>query len=258
MNATASGEPRRSTDGPRHGARDGRAAGVGSAAEPQGGDAGHAEQAAPTASAPDRPSSSIRTNPAIAVPRIAPIVFAAYSRLKAELNSAFRARYRVRVGRVAPIRTVAGARASNASAEPDEREQLRCTFQARIDARDRARDQLERDRRDQHDDHEGQLQEPVHPERLANAVRHPATDRAPDREAAEEAGQDRRHGLRRVAKDEDELTRPHDLVDQRRGTGQHEDGKDERQSIDAHDRASLTPGRASAAGGRPRPACSTP
>ena len=36
-----------------------------------------AEHPAPTHSAPDRPSSSIRTNPAAAVPTIAPIVFAA-------------------------------------------------------------------------------------------------------------------------------------------------------------------------------------
>ncbi len=38
-----------------------------------------AEQAAPTSKAPVRPSSSMSTNPAMKVPRIAPIVFAAYS-----------------------------------------------------------------------------------------------------------------------------------------------------------------------------------
>ncbi len=74
-----------------------------------------AEQPAPIASAPESPNTSISTNPAIAVPPIAPIVFAAYSRLNAELSSTLRARCRVRVGSVAPMSTVAGASASTAS-----------------------------------------------------------------------------------------------------------------------------------------------
>ena len=63
------------------------------------------------------PSSSISTNPAIAVPRIAPTVFAAYSRWNAPaIPTEPRARKRVSVGSVAPISSVAGARARIASA----------------------------------------------------------------------------------------------------------------------------------------------
>ena len=75
-----------------------------------------AEQAAPTSSVPVSPSSSIRTKPAAIVPTIAPDVLAAYSRPK-ELDrlAGSRERWRVRVGRVAPIRIVAGPRARSES-----------------------------------------------------------------------------------------------------------------------------------------------
>ena len=50
------------------------------------------EQPAPTANAPDSPSSSMSTNPASVVPTMAPIVLAAYKRLKAPVNVTPRAR----------------------------------------------------------------------------------------------------------------------------------------------------------------------
>ena len=75
-----------------------------------------AEQTAPTHRAPVRPSSSMRMRPAARVPMIAPMVFAAYSRPNDWLRCAFVLRWRVRVGSVAPIRMVAGARARSAIA----------------------------------------------------------------------------------------------------------------------------------------------
>ena len=54
-----------------------------------------------------------------------------------------------------------------------------------------------------------------------SATRPPST--LPMADAAEEAGQDRGHGLRRVAEDEHELTGPDDLVDEPGSPGQHED-----------------------------------
>ena len=58
----------------------------------------------------------MRTKPAAIVPTIAPIVFAAYSFPKEPLSSeGSRLRYRVRVGSVAPMRTVAGPSATSAS-----------------------------------------------------------------------------------------------------------------------------------------------
>ena len=58
----------------------------------------------------------MRMNPASPAPTIAPIVFAAYNRPNDALSSsAWSLRWRVRVGSVAPMRIVAGPRASSAS-----------------------------------------------------------------------------------------------------------------------------------------------
>ena len=67
----------------------------------------NAEQIAPTRRAPSSPSTSIRTSPAPNVPTIAPIVFAAYNRPNDSLRCASALRWRVSVGSVAPISTVA-------------------------------------------------------------------------------------------------------------------------------------------------------
>ncbi len=75
-----------------------------------------AEHAAPMTRVPVSPKSSMRTRPAANVPRIAPSVFAAYSRPNAADRWRSRLSWRVSVGSVAPISTVAGARASTASA----------------------------------------------------------------------------------------------------------------------------------------------
>ena len=72
-----------------------------------------------------------------------------------------------------------------------------------------------------------ELEDPVQPQRALDPVRDPAAERAADRHPAEEAGQDRRDGLGRVAEDEDELARPDDLVDEAGRAGQDEDGQDE-------------------------------
>jgi hypothetical protein len=85
----------------------------------------------------------------------------------------------------------------------------------------------ERQRRDEDDDDQRDLEQAVQPQRRTDAVRDAATDGRPDRHAAEEPGQDRRDGLGRVAEDEDELARPDDLVDEAGGAGQHEDRKDQ-------------------------------
>ena len=211
---------RRSVRSPSRAAPNGRARGPTSPAT--------TEQPAPTASAPDRPSSSMRTNPASVVPMIAPIVLAAYSRLKAPVSVTPRARYRVSVGSVAPIRIVAGARASTAIANRQDRQRAGRPSSARVDVAVEAVDEPERERRD--DDHERQreLEEAVHPERVADPVGDTPADVAADGDAAEEAGEDGRHGLGRVAEDEHELARPDDLVDQRRRAGQDEDGEDDR------------------------------
>jgi hypothetical protein len=55
------------------------------------------------------------SSPAARVPTMAPTVFAAYRRPKARLSSVVRARWRVRLGNVAPMRIVAGARARTAN-----------------------------------------------------------------------------------------------------------------------------------------------
>ena len=89
-------------------------------------------------------------------------------------------------------------------------------------------DEPERERRDQDDADEHELQDAVHPERGADPVGQPAADRRADGHPAEEPGQDRRHRLGRVAEHEDQLAGPHDLVHEAGGTRQHEDRQDQR------------------------------
>ena len=84
----------------------------------------------------------------------------------------------------------------------------------------------EEERREQHDHDEQQLQEPVQAQGPAHPVGDAAAEEAAQREAAEVAGQDGRDGLRRVAEDEDQLARPHDLVDEARRARQQEDEQD--------------------------------
>ena len=55
----------------------------------------------------------------------------------------------------------------------------------------------------------------------------PAPERGADGHPTEEPGQDRRHGLGRVAEDQDELTCPDDLIDQPGRAGQDEDVEDD-------------------------------
>ena len=84
----------------------------------------------------------------------------------------------------------------------------------------------EGERRGEDDDDEDDFQEAVHPERPADPVADPAADGRADRHPPEEAGQDGRHGLRRVAEHEDELAGPDDLVDEPGRAGQDEDRDD--------------------------------
>ena len=128
--------------------------------------------------------------------------------------------------------------------EPDDRQPGR-PLQQGVDAAIGLVDQPERQRRDEHDDDEDELQDPVHPQWRTDPVRDPSADGSADGHPAEEAGQDRRHGLGRVPEDQDELARPDDLVDQAGSTGQDEDGEDQG-SIHPAECASPAAGRVAA------------
>ncbi len=85
----------------------------------------------------------------------------------------------------------------------------------------------EEEGRQEHDDHEDQLEDAVQAQRRADPVGHAAAHDGADRHAAEEARENGRDGLGRVAEDEDELPRPDDLVDQAGRAGQDEDREDQ-------------------------------
>ena len=222
-----------------HDSRIGSGSGVGlTAAEPERRSRSRAmrpavaEHTAPVTSAPVSPNSSIRTKPAIAVPKIAPSVFAAYSFWNAPAIPA------PPCGQEAGQRRQRGAHeqrrgreGEDREREPDQREQDRRLGEGRVDALVDRADQAERDRRDQHDDDDDELQGPVQAERPHDAVGDPAAEEPADREAAEEAGEDRGHGLARVAEHEDQLARPHDLVDEAGRAGQDEQ---QQQGADRH------------------------
>ena len=138
------------------------------------------------------------------------------------------------------MRTVAGASATTASARRTQRQERRRVLERGIDAAVDLADQPERDRRHQHDDHEDHLEDAVEAQRRADPVGDAAADRGADGHPAEEAGQDRRHRLGRVAEDQDELARPDDLVHEPGRARQDEDREDRG---DGRSRASPGPGR---------------
>ena len=111
--------------------------------------------------------------------------------------------------------------------EAEQRDRLERAFEGAVRAAVDLVQQPERERRRQDDDDQDELDDAVHPQRRPDAIGQPAAEEAPDRHAAEEAGQDRRDGLRRVTEDEDELPRPDDLVHEPGGAGQDEDREDE-------------------------------
>ena len=133
-------------------------------------------------------------------------------------------------------------------AEPDEPERARRRRQLRVDAAIRLVEQVERDRRDHGHDRDADLEEAVHPQRRADPVGEPAAEPGADRHASEEAGEDRADRLGRVAEDDDELARPHDLVDEAGGAGQHEEQEDDLRADPR--RGDLERGRARQAGVR--------
>ena len=157
---------------------------------------------------------------------IAPIVFAAYSRPNDWLRCAFELRWRVSVGSVAPMRIVAGASARSARPRRMSARSCGASSSATAISPYSDADDAERERRRDDDDHEDELDDAVQPERRTHAIGEPPAERAADRHAAEEPGEDRRDGLCRVAEDEDQLARPDDLVDEAGGPGQDEDRQD--------------------------------
>ena len=120
---------------------------------------------------------------------------------------------------------VAGLSARTARAESREGEE-RCALERRVEAPVRLMDQVERERRDQDDDDQGQLEQAVEPEGRPHSVGDPSADRSTDGQTPEEPGQDRRDSLRRIPEDKHQLARPDDLVDQPGGTRQDEYAED--------------------------------
>ena len=92
-------------------------------------------------------------------------------------------RWRVSVGSVAPIRIVAGASARTAIPTRSDGERLGRPSRRRVDAAVQAVDQPERDRRHEDDHGEGELEDAVHPQRVADPVGDPAADEAADGDA---------------------------------------------------------------------------
>ena len=101
--------------------------------------------------------------------------------------------------------TVAGASATQRQREADEGEELRRALEGHRDLAVERPDEAERQRRREDHDDQHELDQPVEPERRADAVGQAPAERAADRHPAEEPGEDRRHGLRRVAEDEHQL-----------------------------------------------------
>ena len=99
---------------------------------------------------------------------------------------------------------VAGASARTARPEARQR-QIGRALKGWVHAAVCLVDQAERERRDEHDEDQGDLEHPVEAQGRPDPIGDPATDRRTDGHATEEAGQDRRHSLRRIPEDEDEL-----------------------------------------------------
>ena len=182
-----------------------------------------AEHAAPTSSAPVSPSSSISAKPATAVPTIAPTVLAAYSCWNAPAIPDRPEREEARQRRQGRAHQHGRRRErEDREREAHEGERDRRVREARIDAAIGLADEPEAQRRQDDDDDEGELEDPVHPQRPPDPVGDPPADEAADREPAEEPGEDRRHGLARVAEHEHQLPRPDHLVDQAGRPGEDE------------------------------------
>ena len=115
--------------------------------------------------------------------------------------------------RVAPMRMVAGANARSARTEADDCQELRRVFEPHRRSRGRTLGCTERERGDDHDDHQDQLDQAVQPQGGTDAVRQSPPERAADRHPTEEPGEDGRDRLCRIPEDQDELTRPDDLID---------------------------------------------
>jgi hypothetical protein len=111
-------------------------------------------------------------------------------------------------------------------AEPDQRQHLGLILERAVGPAVDLVEQAERDRRGQDDEDQGHFQPAVEAQWRADAVGQAPANHAPDGHPAEEAGEDGRHGLGRVAEHQHELAGPHDLVDESRGAGQDEDGED--------------------------------
>ncbi len=145
--------------------------------------------------------------------------------------------------------------------EAHQRQRERSVRQGRVDAAVHLADEPEGDRRQQHDHHHDQLQEAVQPQGARDPVRHAPADRAADREAPEEPGEDRGHGLARVAEHQHQLAGPHDLVDQAGRAGQDEQeeqgGQRHRSVTHWHGRTSAVElgGRSSRSRSLPRTSC---
>ena len=97
-------------------------------------------------------------------------------------------------------------------------------------------DLAQRDERErcQHQPDEKQLEDAVESERASDAIRQPPADDTADRHAREEARQDRRDRLCRVAEDEHQLSGPDNLVDEPSSPRKNEDEQDESATGEVH------------------------
>jgi len=89
--------------------------------------------------------------------------------------------------------------------EAEQRDGLERAFERPVGAAIDLVEEPERDRRREDDDDEDELDGAVHPQGRPHAVGQPAAEKAADRHAAEEAREDRRDRLGRIAEDKDEL-----------------------------------------------------
>ncbi len=103
-------------------------------------------------------------------------------------------------------------------------------------------EQAKQDWRDEDDADEQDLEQAVEAERAQRTVGDAAANEAADRQAAEVTRQNRRDRLRRIPEHEDELARPHDLVDEARGAGQDEERKDVWPDVHASSRREVAAG----------------